>query len=255
MKLCILGAGNVATHLATAFVGAGHDVTVWNRSKAGLDIVSTLRNCHCTTQIDMLPPDADVYLISVRDDALSDVAEALYNVVGNSDSVVAHTAGSVSIQILESHFAHCGVLYPMQTFSKTKALDYSTIPFFVEGKLGADVILRRLAESVSPNVYKADSDQRKTLHIACVFACNFVNHCFAISERILNEANVPFSAMLPLINETISKAQVMSPRDGQTGPAVREDHTVMDAHITMLNDKPTEQEIYKLLSKSIINYK
>lgn len=255
MKLCILGAGNVATHLATAFVGVGHDVTVWNRNEAGLDMVNSLHNCHSTTRLDFLPKDADVYLISVRDDALNDIAEALRGVLGRTDAIIAHTAGSVALHVLETRFTHCGVLYPMQTFSKTKPLDYSAIPFFIEGKGGAERVLWRLAESVSANVYVADSHQRKTLHIASVFACNFVNHCFAISERILSEANVPFRVMLPLIQETIAKVQIMSPSQGQTGPAVREDHTIMDEHIRMLCDKPIEQEIYKLLSQNIINYK
>ena len=252
MKICILGAGNVATHLARAFSQARHDVAVWNRSEAALRPIAAELGCPCTTEMDALPKDADVYIISVKDDAVAPVAKQLALCLGETKAMVAHTAGSLPKSLVDGCFENGGVLYPMQTFSRNKTLEYSKIPFFVEEQ--GDV-LKMLAESVSESVYILTSEQRKVLHLASVFACNFTNHCYAISEEILKEIDIPFAALLPLINETTAKVNSLPPREAQTGPAVREDYTVMDAQTALLEGRPGLQDIYKRISKSIIEYK
>lgn len=253
MKIVILGAGNVATHLCKAFVGAGHEVVVWNRTQESL--VPLREFAVCTTQMIMLPKDVDLYLISVKDDAVADVATQLHETIGETAAMVAHTAGSLRMDMLGNHFCNCGVFYPMQTFSKDKVLDYSKIPFFVEANGEGVSKLEMLARSVSDTVYHLNSEQRKHLHLASVFACNFANHLFAVSEEILNSIGLPLSVMQPLIDETIDKVYKVGPVLGQTGPAVREDHNIMDAQMQLLSSTPELQEIYKLISQNIINYK
>jgi predicted short-subunit dehydrogenase-like oxidoreductase (DUF2520 family) len=39
--------------------------------------------------------------------------------------------------------------------------------------------LESLARDISNNVYRVNSAQRKVLHLAAVFACNFTNHLYA----------------------------------------------------------------------------
>lgn len=252
MKVVILGAGNVATHLARAFSSVGHDVMVWNRSEGALNAITAELGCPCTTEMAKLHRDADAYIISVKDDAVEDVAQQLAQCLGRTKAVVAHTAGSLPKRIMDERFRHGGVIYPMQTFSKDKALDYTEIPFFVEEE--GDV-LHRLAESVSEHVYSLSSEQRKVLHLASVFACNFANHCFVIAEDVLRQIDIPFSALLPLINETTQKLNVLSPREAQTGPAVREDDAVIGRQIQLLDNRPDLRDIYIRMSNSIRSYK
>ena len=252
MKIVILGAGNVASHLARAFSRADHDVTMWNRSEGSLKLIADELNCPCTTDMDALPKDADVYIISVKDDAVDSVAEQLAHTLGKTKAAVAHTAGSLPKSLLDERFEYGGVLYPMQTFSRDKELDYKEIPFFIEEH--SDV-LKRLALTVSEHVYSLTSEQRKVLHLASVFACNFANHCYMIAEDILKQIDIPFAALLPLINETTSKINALSPRDAQTGPAVREDDTVLGRQIHLLDSRPDLRDIYIRMSNSIINYK
>ncbi|MBQ7741735.1 MAG: DUF2520 domain-containing protein [Bacteroidaceae bacterium] len=252
MNIVILGSGNVASHLARAFCGASHKVAVWNRSETALKQIAYELACPCTTDMGTLPKDADAYIISVKDDAVDSVAEQLAHTLGKTKATVAHTAGSLPKSLLDKHFEHGGVLYPMQTFSRDKALDYSKIHFFVEEQ--GDV-LKSLALTVSEHVFSLTSEQRKVLHLASVFACNFANHCYTIAEDILRQIDIPFSTLLPLINETTSKLEVLSPREAQTGPAVREDDTVLGSQIHLLDTRPDLRDIYIRMSNSIINYK
>ncbi len=256
MNITILGAGNVGCHLARAFAAAGHHITLWNRSLPGVLSISQELGCPYTTSIEAVPRDADLYVIAVKDDAVRQVASSLARVIGNAPgSVVVHTAGSLPLALLQPYFKWCGVLYPMQTFSKSKALNYNNIPFFVEGIPEVVEKLTAVAQGVSDTVYELDSERRKYLHLASVFACNFTNHCLAISQNVLADIDLPFGVMLPLLRETLDKVEHISPLQAQTGPAQREDIHVMDTHIRQLASRPAEQDIYKQLSQNIINYK
>ena len=156
------------------------------------------------------------------------------------------------MSVFQGHAAHYGVLYPMQTFSKGKEVDFSEIPVFVEASDAlADAVIQRLARSVSGSVYQVSSAQRRYIHLSAVFACNFVNHCYALSADILAEHGVPFSVMLPLIDETARKVHLMEPRQAQTGPAVRYDENVIHRQLQLLDGDDTLQDVYRLMSQSI----
>lgn len=158
----------------------------------------------------------------------------------------------MSVDIFKGHAKHYGVLYPMQTFSKQRIVDFKVIPCFIEASdVSAKSILQQLCDSISDRVYELSSDNRKYLHLAAVFACNFVNHCYEISSGILNKNDIPFDVMLPLIDETAKKVHEMKPKDAQTGPAVRYDENVISRQMQLLNGTPLNKEIYQLMSKSI----
>lgn len=156
------------------------------------------------------------------------------------------------MSVFEGRFMHYGVLYPMQTLSKYKDVEFSEIPFFVEGNSERALQLARaLAESISEYVYNCSSEQRRHLHLAAVFACNFVNHCYALSARLLEKQGIPFDVMLPLIDETARKVHVLSPIEAQTGPAVRYDENVIRMQADLLSDEPELRELYLKMSESI----
>jgi predicted short-subunit dehydrogenase-like oxidoreductase (DUF2520 family) len=194
--------------------------------------------------------DADVYVVAVKDAVLADVVRQLCK--GRAARVFLHTAGSMPMQVFDGLAAHYGVLYPMQTFSKERALDFSRIPIFLEGSdpvaLG---VARTLAESVSRQVVELSGEGRRRLHLAAVFACNFANHCYELASEVLQEQGLPFSVMQALVDETAAKVSELSPRQAQTGPAVRYDQNVMEAQLSLLADRPLAQQIYRLMSKSI----
>jgi predicted short-subunit dehydrogenase-like oxidoreductase (DUF2520 family) len=194
--------------------------------------------------------DADVYVVAVKDAVLADVVRQLCK--GSAARVFLHTAGSMPMQVFDGLAAHYGVFYPMQTFSKERALDFSRIPIFLEGSdpvaLG---VARTLAESVSRQVVELSGEGRRHLHLAAVFACNFANHCYELASEVLQEQGLPFSVMQALVDETAAKVSELSPRQAQTGPAVRYDQNVMEAQLSLLADRPLAQQIYRLMSKSI----
>ena len=252
MKVVLIGAGNLATNLGKALFRAGHEIVqVYSRTETSAMALAETLHCSSTCILDDVSEDADIYIIAVKDSALPAVAASLYEKHG--ERFVVHTAGSMSMDVLP--FEQRGVLYPMQTFSKNKEVDFSIIPCFIEAKHVEDVeILRKLVHTISDTIYELDGENRKYLHLAAVFCCNFANHCFSLGSELLQQhGNLPFSVMLPLIDETAAKLYSMSPKEAQTGPAVRWDENVMSKHLELLANTPDLQKIYELMSKSIHN--
>lgn len=233
LKIDIIGGGNVACHLAKAFPPA-------------------LANCRLISSrtLDGIRPDADISLICVSDNAIESVASRL----PRTSSVVAHTSGSTPIEALSPFFKRYGVFYPMQTFSKEVSLQYDHIPFFIEATDEKDEkLLAYAAGLISDNVSFADSSQRKALHVAAVFACNFTNHLWSISEEILSSHGLDFEKMRPLLEETLRKTKSLPPSKCQTGPAARNDTQTMSAHMQFLAFSEHFRKLYAILSDSIIN--
>lgn len=250
MKTVVIGSGNLATHLSLALKESGEEVVqIYSRTAEHAEALSSRLGCHAATSFGDIYDDADVYVISVKDDAVSDVARRLC--VRRSGSVVLHTAGSVPITALEGCGSHNAVLYPMQTFSKDREIDFSCVPCFIEASDShALSVVRSLATRLSDIVVEADSAKRRKLHLAAVFACNLSNHCYRLAERILEDEGIDFSLFAPLIEETAHKIRSMSPRLAQTGPMARRDISVMDAQLEMLSD-PFMRDIYRLMAESI----
>ena len=250
MRVCIVGAGRLAWHLAQALHGAGHYVAqVFSRTMESAQTLASKIGAQAVSRLEDMA-DADVYVVAVKDSALPDVVRLLCK--GREDKVFLHTAGSISMSIFEGLACHYGVLYPMQTFSKERQLDFKCIPCFIEGNDEMTLnVVRQLAESVSDNVRELSGEARRHLHLAAVFACNFANHCYEQAAEVLERQGLPFSVMLPLIEETAQKVRELSPREAQTGPAVRYDENVMDAQLALLDGHERAQEIYRLLSQSI----
>jgi len=252
MRVVLIGAGNLATNLGKALFRAGHQVVqVWSRTEASASALASQLKCPWTTEVDGVMEGADIFIIAVKDSVLPSLAEALKE--GRENQLFVHTAGSMPLDVLP--FKRRGVLYPMQTFSKDKEVDFSVIPCFVESSDESSLAsIKKLSYTISDTVYELDSENRKYLHLAAVFCCNFANHCFSLGAALLKEhGDIPFSVMLPLIDETAAKLYSMSPQEAQTGPAVRWDENVMSKHLQLLSGKPDMQKIYELMSKSIHN--
>jgi predicted short-subunit dehydrogenase-like oxidoreductase (DUF2520 family) len=196
--------------------------------------------------LENLPEEADVFIIAVKDSALQEVICRATK--GREQQLFVHTAGSMPMSLFEGYTNRFGVFYPMQTFSKERLVSFADIPVFIEGD---NAVLRPLAESITHSVYELSSADRKYLHLSAVFACNFVNHCYALSAELLEKHGIPFSVMLPLIDETARKVHQLHPLEAQTGPAVRYDENVIRMQSSLLADSPSLQEIYNLLSVSI----
>ena len=223
---------------------------VWSRTQASASALAEALQAEPVVSTADITTDADVYVFAVKDAVLESL---VHQVCGRiRGKVFLHTAGSMPIELFANHTQHYGVFYPMQTFSKSRVLDFSEIPVFVEASDEvAQMAVSTLAGSVSKHVTMLSSEQRRYLHLAAVFACNFSNHCYALAEQVLAEQGIPFSVMLPLIDETVRKVHQMSPREAQTGPAVRYDENVLSRHAELLENHPEWKKIYEIMSKNI----
>lgn len=247
IRVSIIGSGNVAQHLIVAFSKTTDIelVQVFARKDAAVAHLTSPDKIY-TNFNDIIA--ADLFIIAITDDAITEVSAA----IPFSNELVVHTSGSVSIEAINNK-NRPGVFYPLQTFSKSKEVDFKTIPICIETKNEKDFeILEKVAKSISNTVYKINSEQRKALHIAAVFVCNFVNHLYQIGNNICIKNDLPFDILKPLIQETANKILTLSPNQAQTGPAKRKDTQTINAHLSFLSDD-NQKEIYKMLTKSIID--
>ena len=244
LSIVLLGTGNVALQLFEAFQASrfAKVVQIYGRNENAL--AHFTKTVETTTNAEEIL-EADLYLIAVTDQAIKEVSALLHDKKG----LVAHTSGSVPLDVINAK--RKGVFYPLQTFTKGKTLDFSTIPICVEAESEADyVLLENLGKSISANVQRISSEQRSTLHVAAVFANNFSNHLFQIAKEICEKNGVSFDVLHPLIAETVDKIRFLPPQEAQTGPARRDDVETMQRHLDHL-DNSMHKKIYQILSESI----
>ena len=249
MRVILIGAGNVATHLAKALKVVNVQVSqIWSYHYENALLLASQVGAVALKDLATLDQNADLCLIAVNDDSISKLALQLQDFKG----IIAHTSGSVNMNVFEDLFSNYGVFYPLQTFSKNKAVDFSTIPLCLEANNENTLtLLKQLANKLSQNVIEVNSEKRKILHLAAVFACNFTNHLYALANDILVAHQLDFSILRPLIKETAAKIEHAMPNDVQTGPAVRNDEQTLLKHEQLLLEQPQLVEIYKTLSNSI----
>ncbi len=248
MKLIFIGAGNLATQLALACSKQGFEILqVYSRTEASARALAEKVQCGFTTSLSELRDDADLYLFSVKDDALPGLLAAMKP----NNGIWAHTAGSIPMSVFDGYTDKQGVFYPLQTFSKSRTVNFRKIPIFIEASSEAVAeSLLQIASRLSDQVSLLTSDKRKRLHLAAVFACNFTNHMYVLASKLLQEEHIPIDVLQPLIDETAAKIHDLTPAAAQTGPAVRYDEQVISKQLGMLSD-PRMQELYRLLSESI----
>lgn len=253
MKIVLLGSGNVATHLGHALKEARHEILqVWSRTRSNAAVLGEALSAAYTDNINALDSTADIYILSVKDDAIAAVASSF----PFTDKLLVHTSGTASMESLGKDRLYKGVFYPLQTFSKQKNVAFNKIPLLIEGNTeAAAILLSELGVTISEVVQPASTAQRAAIHVAAVFACNFSNHLYAIAQSLLQRENLDFKLLLPLIAETAEKVQFMSPEAAQTGPAIRNDQLSIQTHQKYLEKSPDLLKLYTLMTDSIIGSK
>lgn len=246
-SVSIIGAGNVAWHFAKKIHGSVFFVkAISSRDIEKAKLLADKVSAQAVNDLNKIP-QSDIYLLSIKDDAYASVISSL----PKTNSIYLHTSGSLEMNVLEKLSLNYGVLYPFQTFSKGKELDFDQVPLCLEASnIYTEQILLQLAEKLSEIRYWLTSYQRAYLHLAGVFACNFPNALYVIVKQILEKQQIDFSIAIPLIKETVAKLDYLPPKEAQTGPAIRDDKKIMEKHLEMLSDEDYKN-IYQLLSKVI----
>lgn len=244
-KVVIIGSGNVAQHLINIFQQTAEVEIIQAFARQPRLLFHLLSKEKITNNYNLLK-DADIYIISVSDNAITEVSSQL----SFNNKLVVHTSGTSPISALNTPNRK-GVFYPLQTFSKDKDINFSSTPICLEAENKNDYLsLELLAKSISNNVYSISSKQRKNLHVAAVFVSNFVNHLYYIGNEICNQNNISFKILQPLIEEVAHKITTLSPQEAQTGPALRNDTLTIEKHLELLQNSDY-QNIYNLLTQSI----
>lgn len=252
----LLGSGNVATRLGLSLHKKGYPVrSVYSPTLAHAETLAARLPDAAPLDDPNALPEADIWIFSVKDDALTALVERMA-ARHTARSLFIHTAGSVGIDVFGATAHPAGVLYPMQTISKDRDIRFKDVPLFIEGNNPeAASAVATLARSLSDRVRPLSSEDRRKLHLAAVFACNFANHCYALAGELMESAGLAPDLLLPLIDETAKKVHRLPAAAAQTGPAARNDRSVMNRHLDALADRPLFEEIYRLMSRSILAMK
>ncbi len=248
-RISFIGSGNVAFHLAKALYKAGVVIDeVWSPNVIHRQTLAVEVKAKAVETLPALTTTSDVYVIAVPDGKVAEVVAAIPKVEG----IVAHTSGITPMQVISERFNNSGVFYPLQTFSKKRTVAINDVPFCIEGNTEhATQTLTQLAALLSRNIHPVSSDERKKLHLAAVFVSNFVNHLYQTANTITNENNLPFSLLIPLIEEVAAKVKTLSPAEAQTGPARRNDEKTIATHRDMLKAYPDFEALYNLITGQI----
>jgi predicted short-subunit dehydrogenase-like oxidoreductase (DUF2520 family) len=251
-RIAIIGAGRVATHLGKALQDVGIEISgVYGREKAEASTLAKKLGTNIITDLTK-KINADLILIAITDDAIGEVARKLSE---HTQALVAHTSGAVAMKVIPDYLRR-GVFYPLQSFSYDKKIVWDNVPFCIEAEKNDDLnAMGQLAERLSRKVHLLNSEQRKVLHLAAVFANNFANLMFEFSEELLAKANIDRSILHPLILETANKVLMQSAAASQTGPASRGDLETIKAHQQLLGEDNNFRKIYDLLTREIYNRK
>ena len=247
IKVVILGSGNVAQHLIKVFLQTEEVSLVQVFARQPNQLTHLLPTTKIVSDYQKII-EADVYIISVSDNAIAEVSFQL----PFENRLVVHTSGSSDLSVLNNKNRK-GVFYPLQTFTKGKKVDFTPIPICLEAENEQDYqLLEQLGNSISKKVFNINSEQRKSLHVAAVFVCNFVNHLYQIGNEICEANQIPFEVLHPLIKETAQKILELTPKEAQTGPALRNDTQTIEKHLDFLSNE-NYKTIYQLLTQSIQN--
>lgn len=252
MKIVFIGAGNLANCVSLEMQRVGMTIgQIYSRNRDHAEALAKKANCQFTCNLNEIIPDADLYIFSLKDSVLPEVIARMKP----NEGLWVHTAGSVPMHVFEGYTPRYGVFYPLQTFTKKRRVKLDGTPIFLEVNNPDDMkMLKKVAIALSGNARETDSEKRKQIHLAAVFACNFTNHMYVLASKILEEQGVAYDVLLPLITETANKINDLPPPEAQTGPAVRFDKDIMDKQVALLTE-PALQTIYKLLSQSIYREK
>ena len=250
-RIVIIGSGNVAVNIALALKDKHQIVQIYSRNICNAHRLAQMVGAtEETDDINKIINDADFYIVSVCDDAIKEVLTSFPVVSGT----IVHTSGTKGLEVFNSlSYASTGVLYPLQTFSINSRPDFDEIPILIEGcdKLTTQKI-KDFAKTISEKVLETNSEIRRHIHIAAVFANNFVNHIWTLADNYLKQhTDFDISIFEPLLKETLNKVFITGAFNSQTGPAVRNDIKTIQKHLDMLEGK--QYDIYKLLTDSIIN--
>ena len=245
-KIVIIGSGNVATQFALAFERVNIKIMqiVSRNQQTGRALAKQTKSLFTSKLTNLI--ETDLIVICVNDDNIKSVVDQLPEIP------MIHTSGSTSINVFKSQI-NGGVMYPLQTLSRSVDADFKTIPICIEANNNVfedEIFL--LSKRISNKVYCLNSEKRKNLHLSAVIASNFSNFCYLIAKKQLDAQNIEFELIKPLILETAKKIIDTDPKIAQTGPAKRGDKKVIQKHLEILKDD-NYKKIYKLLSKNILN--
>lgn len=249
MTFYIIGSGNMAWFLVKRLTGAGHVCKgIYSRNRQTMGVLAEAYGLKVLNTPEEVRDDADCCIMAITDSAIEEVIKRL----SFTNTVLIHTAGAASINILSQVASYYGVIWLIYSIVKTDLPGHREIPCAYEySDTKAKEVILQLADSITDITYEADGASRKWLHLCAVLSNNFTNHLMAIADEICKKESIPFELLLPILKQTFERIAHTPPRQLQTGPAKRKDEKTMSSHAALLQEHPEWKRLYEAVNESI----
>lgn len=239
-RIGLIGSGNVATALGRAWLEHGIEIVAcYNRKQSPLSWNSDLQPLASPRD---LPSTLDAILVATSDDSVLEIIANLP--VG---PLVVHFSGSLPLPSRPG-----GAIWPIQSIRKENHSVDSTFPLVLNATDDASQhLLMPFAQKIASQLHSLSDTERKAAHLAAVFASNFSNHSLSIAQALATKSRLPWSTFEPLIQTILEQGMLGASFDQQTGPALRHEEHVVQAHREALNSNPEWLSVYEAMTASI----
>ena len=252
MKIAVIGSGNVATFFSHKLYEAGHRITqVLSKNAEHASRLASQFKAEYETNPDHLHAYSDIYLLAVNDDALPDYLD--HPILKNK--IVIYSSGAIGLTELSGLSLQLACIWPVYSIQKENLPKHDHVPLVINHTKDVDAnVIEQIASAISKSQYKLSDEQKKTVHLGAVIANNFTNHLYTLSNQLLEQQQIPFDLLLPIIQNTTEKLQHSSPEKNQSGPAIRHDKITIGHHLEQLRHDELLKKIYTSLTESIQKY-
>jgi len=264
MNIGIVGLGRVGSNLAYALCETPFSlVGICSRNMEKANTIMRNLGSILLTDIYQTVCESDVVFITVSDDAIERVANAIALTFNDSELVgktFLHMSGAKSSELLlplSELGAAIGSMHPIQTFSTSEEIPgiFENICFGVEGDEKAIELANEIALNLGSMSVPIKTEGKPFYHMAACFASNYLCVLMDVAETLLRKAGISdmcgSEIMAPLIYQTLDNVFDYGPLMALTGPIARGDTSTVKQHLSALANGDRECEtilsMYKML--------
>jgi predicted short-subunit dehydrogenase-like oxidoreductase (DUF2520 family) len=200
-----------------------------------------------------------VILITVPDDAVTEVAEELARIGAEElrGKVVLHTSGALGpsvLSVLKSNGAAVGGMHPLQTFSGVGVPPLEGKIFAIGGDVQAVKTARKITRALGGSPVRMEGNKKVLYHAAAAMAAGHVLALEEAATQLFVSLGVrrreALRALLSLTRQVLENFERLGPHAAWTGPLSRRDYRVVRAHLDALRDSPKEfSHAYEALNR------
>ncbi len=233
---------------------------LYSRTPASAEQAARLVGAGCVAHSLAAMRPADLWLISVPDGQIADVAAQLAAAQGQAlkGAVAWHNSGFLSAEVLaplQAQGASTASVHPVLSFATpaSAVAQFAGTLCGLEGQPDALAVLRPCVAAIGGQGFDIESAKKPLYHAAAVFCSNFTVVLQGVAQEAWRESGVPAELLAPLtqalLQSSVANVAKLGPAEALTGPAARGDTAVVQRQADAVQAWHGQAgEAYRLLS-------